>query len=111
MNASTAGNVRLRGRLEQDERGHRVRRVQGQLHRDVGARRVPDDVGTRHSELAEELARLRGLIDDAHRSIGTRAAAIADAVVADHLVVREAGLEGEGQEPIGEHAGVDEEDR
>ena len=73
-------------RLQQRERVHLLGVVEGQLGCDRRAGGVARDVGAPHTEVLEQRRGVGGVIGDAHRRRGVRAADPTPLVVADELV-------------------------
>ena len=82
----TAERQRHQRRLQQGERVHLLGVVEGQLGSDRRAGRVAGDVGAPHTEVLEQRRGVGGVIADAHRRRGVRAAHPAPLVVPDQLV-------------------------
>ena len=81
-----AAGHREQRRLQQDQRVHRLGMVEGQLGGDRRAAGVAGDVGAPHTEVVEQRRGVGGVVGDAHRRRGVRAADPTPLVVADQLV-------------------------
>ena len=74
------------GRLEQRERLHLLRGVEGELQRDVRARRMANQMRALDAEMSHQRTHMRGLTRDAHGTGHAAAARVADAMKAHHAI-------------------------